>query len=236
MTFPHFFAPSVEDDIVRIEGEEARHALRVLRIKPGERVTVSDGRGTVVEGVVEPDARALVVRVAARERSSSPPPRLVVYPAVPKKGKLEVIVQKLTELGVEEIRPWFAERSVPRWDPSKSASYAERLRAVALEAAKQSRRPFLPEVFEPGRLGDLPEVTVVLDAGAPESLNAALAGKTPAELGLVVGPEGGLSPEELAELQALGSRVATIGPTILRAETAAIVGATLVLARYSRIG
>jgi len=163
---PHFFADSVDSDHVSITGDDAHHAARALRIKPGEEITVSDGRGNVVRArTLDASLSRLTAEVTARNHVEQPSPLLVVFPAVPKGGKLETIVQKLTEIGVDEIRPWFSARSVVRWDAAKAATRADRLRAVAREAAMQSRRAWLPVVSDPvtfgempAPLGDLPEV------------------------------------------------------------------------------
>jgi 16S rRNA (uracil1498-N3)-methyltransferase len=233
---PHFFAGSVDGDRISIHGEDARHARRVLRIAPGERITVADGRGSVVTAVVEPDDTALVARVVDRRSVEPPRPRIVVYPALPKAGKLDLVVQKLTELGVAEVRPWIAERSIPRWDARKAAAQTERLRAIAHEAAKQSRRAFLLDVAEPAPLGDLPATTYVLHEGASGRLAGARPVSPPDVVGVVVGPEGGLSEREVEDLTAAGARPVTVAPTVLRAETAAIVGPALVMALFDQLG
>ena len=130
MSAPHFFADSLDSDHVSITGDDAHHAARALRIRPGEEITVSDGRGTVVRGrTLEVSPSRVTAEVTARDHVDQPSPLVVVFPAVPKGGKLETIVQKLTEIGADEIRPWFAARSVVQWDQAKTAARAQRLRA-----------------------------------------------------------------------------------------------------------
>lgn len=237
MTAAHFFCDDVAGDTIRITGDDAHHAARALRIRSGEEITISDGTGHVVRAnVTAVSAVALEAAVTARTSVEQPSPRVLVFPAMPKAGKLDAVVQKLTELGVDEIRPWFSKRSVVRWDEGKTADRTTRLRAIAREAAMQSRRAWLPEVAEPGPLDMLPETTFVLDESATAGLMAALPSVAPASIGVVIGPEGGLAPDEVGLLTGAGVHAVSLGSPILRTETAAVVGPALVLARYERLG
>src|SRR5439155_1383993 len=121
----------------------------------------------------------VTVDVPSHIKGEQPSPRVIVFPAMPKAGKLDAVVQKLTELGVDEIRPWFAKRSVIRWDAGKTAGRTARLRAIAREAAMQARRAWLPEVAEPGPLEHLPEIAFVLHESATAGLIAALPSVAP---------------------------------------------------------
>jgi len=237
VTAPHFFAEHVDSDHITITGNDAHHAARALRIRPGEQITVSDGHGTVVRArCTDVSSARLTAEVIAREHFEQPSPLLVVFPAVPKGGKLETIVQKLTEIGVDEIRPWFSARSVVRWDAAKAAGRAQRLRAVVREAAMQSRRTWLPTVSDPGPIEQLPEVTLLLHEEATQGLSASLPSVAPRSVAVVIGPEGGLDAEEAERLTGMGARPVSLGRPILRTETAAIVGPALVLAQYGRLG
>lgn len=238
MTAPRFFAEDVSGDRVALTGDEARHAVTVLRIRPGEAVTISDGRGSVVEAVVEEAGSTLVSRVTGRATEPPPRPELVVFQALPKRGKLDLVVQKLTEIGAGEIRLFPAERSVTRWDRAKGRAQTARLAGIALQAAKQSRRSRLVEVAEPVSLTGLrlPEATVVLHEEATSRLLEALPADPPTALGLVVGPEGGLTPSEVATLRERGATPVSLGPLILRTETAALAAASIILARYGLLG
>lgn len=236
MTAAHFFLDDVAGDRLRISGDDGRHAARVLRLRPGEEITVGDGRGTVVRARVSTIADAAVdAEVTDRMRVPAQMPRLTVCPAVPHSGKLDLVTQKLTELGVDAIVPWVAARSVPRWGRQKAARQGARLRAIAYEAAKQARRPWLPEVLDPDALQPPAGAAVVLHETADRSLRDVLPDDCDA-LTMVTGPEGGLTPQEVEQLRARGAVVATLGPLVLRTETAAIAGAVLVLGRYGRIG
>ena len=237
MSAHHFFARTVAGDEVVIEGDDARHAARVLRIREGEEITVADGLGTMVHARAV-DIGVGVLRAEVLDRVVVPPsrPSVTVFPAVSKQGKLDLVVQKLTELGVDRVVPWFAARSIVRWDEGKCRAHGDRLRAVAWEASKQSRRAWLPRIEDPARLSALPEVTTVLDEEGLDLLSTVLPVDPPDEIGVVVGPEGGLDRDEVRALRARGASVACLGSAILRTETAAIVGPALVLARYGRLG
>ena len=238
MTAPHFFSPDVTGGRVILERDDSRHALRVLRLRPGEQITVSDGRGSVVEATVGDEEDRLVGHVTARRSESEPRPALHVYQAIPKKGKLDLVVQKLTELGVASIHLFASRRSIPQWDAAKGAAHAARLGEVARQAAMQSRRAWLPQVLAPAPLSslDTTEPVVVLDGSATVRLAEALPDAAPAAIGLVVGPEGGLTEEEVTALRALGATPVSMGPLILRTETAALAAATIVLGRYGLLG
>jgi 16S rRNA (uracil1498-N3)-methyltransferase len=238
MTAPHFFAPDVSPDHITLEGEEARHAVRVLRIRPGEEITVSNGRGEVVTATVTEAGATLDAEIRKRHTEPVPRPAVTVFAAIPKAGKLDLVVQKLTELGVDKIRPFPAERSVSRWDAKKATAQTERLNAIAREAAKQSRRAWLPEVLAPEPLEklDLPASTFVLDEETEGGLRDLLPAEAPAEVGLIVGPEGGFTREEVAALAGRGVTAASLGPLVLRTETAALVAAAVVGVRYGRLG
>ena len=181
-------------------------------------------------------AAEVIADVIARDFVEQPSPHLIVFPAVPKAGKLETIVQKLTEIGVDEIRPWFASRSVAHWDERKSASRTTRMQTVAKEAAMQSRRAWLPIVVAPAPLQDLPDLCFVLHEDADSRIGVVLPTVAPQTIGVIIGPEGGLDPSELEHLSAIGATIVSLGQQVLRTETAALVGPVLVLGHFRRLG
>ncbi|MGH2727359.1 MAG: RsmE family RNA methyltransferase, partial [Actinomycetota bacterium] len=160
------------------------------------------------------------------------------FQAIPKKGKLDLVVQKLTELGAASIRLVVGERSVPRWDAAKGNAHAARLGEVARQAAMQSRRAWLPSVLPPvpSSALELPSPCVVLDENARTRLGDALPDDAPAVVGLVVGPEGGFTGDELTAFRERGAIPVSLGPLILRTETAALAAAAVVLGRYGLLG
>lgn len=215
----HVFLDDLDDPVV---AEADRHHLeRVLRLRAGEAVSVSDGRGgrrvctftAAADGRLEPAGEV--------ERAPAPAPPIAVGFALVKGDKPEWIVQKLTECGVDRILPFVAERSVVRWDAAKAARNEERLQRVAVEAAMQSRRVWLPDVaaVQPfGRLAATAGAALAdVEGEAPDP------GRWPV---LLVGPEGGWSDAERA---AVAAKV-RFGPTILRAETAAVAAGVLLSA------
>ncbi len=238
MTAPHFFAPDVSGAVVALGDDESRHALRVLRMRPGEAITISNGHGDMVRATVIDAGPLLTAAVAERRTVARPEPRLVMFCAIPKAGKLDLVVQKLTELGVDAIQPFRAARSIARWDPGKAKAQTERLNTIAHEAAKQSRRAWLPEVRPPASLDEiaLPAVSFVVDEEARTPLRESLPVEAPETVAIVVGPEGGLEREEVAALAERGAPAASLGPLILRTETAALVAAAVVGVRYGLLG
>lgn len=235
MTAHHFFVDSIESDRITIEGEDARHAVRVLRITKGEPITVSDGRGGVASAVVVDGGRSLTARVVDRRVEPRLQPHLAVYQGLPKSGKIEEVVQSLVQIGVDEIVPVRMRRSVPKWDPSRAVDKVARLRTVAREAAMQSRRAHLPHVGDVVDLDDLPRGSLVLHEAADRRLRDAVPTEPPERIDLVVGPEGGIDDEELSQLLESGGLAVTLGPTVLRTELAAVVAATALLARWGRL-
>ena len=242
MTPPRFLAPpdALARDPVRLVGAEAHHAAVVRRLRPGEDVEVTDGAGQVVRGVVR-EARpdALVVDVRARRQVPPPQPRVVVAQALPKGERATLAVAALTEVGVDEVVPWAAARCVPRWTGPRGERSRERWAAVAREAGKQARRDRTAEVAalatkaELARRAAAAAACLVLE-GAAELPLADVQVPATGEVLLVVGPEGGITDDELATLAAAGGRAVRLGPTVLRTSTAGAVAAALVLSRTAR--
>jgi 16S rRNA (uracil1498-N3)-methyltransferase len=210
------------DDHVALGGEEGHHLQRVRRVRPGEVVTGADGWGRWrVYEVTDAQGGELVLD-ARTELAHEPKlvPALTVAVALTKGEKPELVVQKLTELGVDRVLFVAAARSVARWDDAKAAANLERLRRVAREAGQQSRRARLPEIDGPVTPAELCGNPGLLVAG-PDGVPAA---ELPSPLGgewlVAVGPEGGFDPVELESFGA-APRLA-VGRLVLRAETAAI--------------
>ena len=216
-----------------IEGDEGFHAATVRRIRPGESLVLSDGAGTVADCVViGVDKRTLTARV--EERRSTPPPatRVTVVQAIPKSERSELAIELATEAGADEFVAWQAARCVARWDGERAAKGLRRWRAVARSAARQSRRPWIPEVSGPmscEQLGayiservDAGAVALVLHESAGRALREMPVGQADSII-LVVGPEGGLSDTEVNTLAAAGAVPVRLGPTVLRTSTAAAV-------------
>lgn len=209
----HVFVRSL-DKLVLGVGDE-HHLARVLRLQPGEVVTASDGAGAWRScrwsaGALAPDGEVT--------HDPRPAPAITIAFALTKGDRPEWVVQKLTEIGVDVISPFVAERSVVRWDEARAARAVDRWTIVAREAAMQSRRTWLPEI-EP--------VTSFRSVAGREGVGRAERGGEPVTLArpvLLIGPEGGWGQTERLDRP---SDDVALGPMVLRAETAAIVGAAL---------
>lgn len=250
MTAPFFLvAPesltAVVGGVVVIEGAEGRHAATVRRLGPGEPVLVGDGAGRVVEGVVSAvvGRDRVEVVVSSYVEHPLPSPRLAVVQALAKGDRGELSVELLTEVGVDVVVPWSASRSVAQWRAEKAERGVERWRSTAREAAKQSRRPFVPEVRPLATTADVVRlVAEIVTAGGTAVLLHEAAGPRMASLAvprsgdvvLVVGPEGGTSDEERAAFEAAGAVAVRLGPSVLRTSTAGTVAAAVVLASCGR--
>jgi 16S rRNA (uracil1498-N3)-methyltransferase len=234
MTPPLFLLdPLPPGDLVVLDGDEGRHAARVKRIGPGEDVLVGDGHGSIASCTVEAAAAdRLTLRVRERRTEPRPDPRLVVVQALPKGDRAELTVELLTELGVDEIVPWAASRSIGQWRDAKSLA---KWRRTAAESAKQSRRAWVPDVRDLASTADVAAratgalvlhesaTAALADAGLPDS----------GEIVLIVGPEGGIADDEIAVLTEAGATAVRLGGYVLRTSTA---GAAALAALSLRIG
>jgi 16S rRNA (uracil1498-N3)-methyltransferase len=235
------------DGRYELTGPEGRHAATVQRLRPGEVLELVDGRGGRVRGqVVEVGRDRLTVVLGAIDREPAPAPGITVVQALPKGDRGELAVQLLTEVGVDVVVPWQAARCVVRWQGPRGEKALERWRATAREAAKQSRRAWVP-VVEPvagtaavasrcatGSAGGAMAYVLHESATVPLSGCPLPAPGTPGELVLVIGPEGGVSEEELAEFTAAGATAVRLGPAVLRTSTAGVAAIALLSGRLGR--
>lgn len=224
-----------------LSGDEGHHAARVRRIRPGEAVLVADGRGTLLRCTVRAvDGENVRLQVTGRELVPEGQPRLVVVQALPKGERAELAVETMTELGVDVVVPWPASRSVTQWHGARGEKALAKWRRTAAEAAKQSRRARVPEVTGPASTKD---VAALLDAAAlglvlHEDADAplrAVALPLVGDVVVVVGPEGGISPDELDTFAAAGGTPVRLGDTVLRTSTAgaaAVSALSLLLDRW----
>ena len=211
-------------DLVALTGPEARHAVTVSRIALRESLTIGDGAGTVVAGpVVSAESDRVDVRVDRVRRVDRPTPGIRLAQALAKGGRDEAAVQAATELGVDGVIPWAANRSIVRWEGAKAAKNVERWSSIVREATKQSMRPWLPDVA-----GLSSTAQLASRAGVERILVLDPDGATPLgdlrpdgrDLVLVIGPEGGIAPEEIARLTDAGAETVRMGTGILRTSTA----------------
>jgi 16S rRNA (uracil1498-N3)-methyltransferase len=241
VTAPLFFVDSARDlepgSRVTLSPEDSRHALRSLRLRPGEAVTVADDEGLVGTGTMaDPEDRLAVIAVEGLRRATRRAPIVSVAMAPPKGDRLPWAVQKLAELGVDEFAPLVTARTERGWNEDRAERLTQRLARVAREAAMQSRRPFIMRVLPAVGL----EEALAVDAPVIALWEGAADGPTfpeePAGIRLLIGPEGSFTDDEIDIIEGRDARIASLGEGILRTETAAVAGATLVLARYGRLG
>jgi len=224
----HFIVPDCTNaeigELVSLTGTEAKHASVVRRVRVGETITLGDGKGTWLEGAVADVSPSVVtVRVGSRSTADVPATRLLLAQALAKGDRDELAVQAACELGVDEVIPWQAARSVSRWEGPKAAKGRERWASIVREAAKQAHRAWVPEVAAVETTAQLvrraPDARIlVLDPWTPTRLSAVEPDGR--DIVLVVGPEGGIAPEELERMDAAGAERVKLGDTVLRTSTA----------------
>ncbi|MBF6172280.1 16S rRNA (uracil(1498)-N(3))-methyltransferase [Nocardia blacklockiae] len=215
-----------------LDGPEGRHAATVRRIRVGEPITLSDGAGVVAESeVVAAQKDRLELKVLNRAVAQRVSPPVTVVQALPKSDRSELAVELMTEAGADVIVPWQAARCVANWE-GKARKGVDKWRAAARSAARQSRRPYIPEVPDLHRTPDV--LQLVRKAQADNGVVAALheSGRSrfvdlpvaqASHVVLIVGPEGGLDDSELTALTDAGAAPVLLGPTVLRTSTAAAV-------------
>ena len=235
MTYPLFLLEDLADPLptvgsqVELAGEEGRHAAVVRRIRPGEIIMIGNGRGRGVRGVVlEVRGPTLIIEVTDHLTSPVDMRRFVAAQALAKGDRAELAVEMLTEIGVDEILPWQASRSIVRWSSERAARALAKWRSAAREAAKQSRRLTVPQVSGPVSTGQLAQRVTIVDLAlllheeATDSL-AEVDLPSAGTILIIIGPEGGISSEELRHLTAAGARPVSISDAVLRTSTAGVV-------------
>ncbi len=229
-----FYIDPPEGDYAALPAEEAKHAEKVLRLRPGDEVCAMDGAGRRWRAELGEGAR---VRLIEALPSNEAPVRLTVYEGLPKADKLDFIAQKLTELGAARLAPVKMERCVVKLDGRDGEKRRERLQKIAREAAKQCGRGQPLEAVAPMNWREALEAMKAHDALLIPWEDARGTGMKDVfaelpdakDIGIVIGPEGGMSPEEVDAMLQLGGRTVTLGPRILRTETAAVVTAALAM-------
>jgi 16S rRNA (uracil1498-N3)-methyltransferase len=244
MTLHVHLVPSLagveEGSTVRVEGDEAHHAVVVRRLRVGEAVMVTDGLGRSATGRVAAAGKgALDVIVSSLATAARPEPRVVLVQALPKGDRGELAVAMLTEVGVDRIVPWAATRSVAGWKGERGAKSLHRWQVTARESAKQSRRTWFPEVAPLASTLDV--VTLFRSAALGIVLHEAASQPLPSldipgtgEVVVVVGPEGGLTDEEITSFEEAGAAPVRLGNEVLRTSTAGVAAVAALLSRTPR--
>lgn len=256
MSNPVFFTPAgTLDQLVPgahfvLDGAEARHAVTVKRLAVGESVDIADGAGKRITGTVTAVApQELTVECGALAEEPRPEVRLVLVQALAKGDRDELAAETATELGIDAVIPWQAERSIVRWKPERAAKAHAKWQSVVTAAAKQARRAWIPEVRAAVDANGLQaavaaaDLAVILHEDAVRPLRRVLEawhadagdGGGSREVLLIVGPEGGISPREVTRLCDAGAVTALLGHHVLRSSTAgpaATVVASDILGRW----
>lgn len=227
-------------DTVTLTGSEAKHAATVSRIRVGETIRVSNGRGLIVTGEVRTATPSAVeLRVEAVQTQPAAQPPLWLVQALAKGDRDELAIQAATELGVDRVIPWAAARSISRWDAAKAIKGRDRWQTIVDEAAKQSLRAWTPSVSPLHDTAELeaiaaqPDVLMLVCVPGAESALASL-DLDDRTVCLVVGPEGGLEPREIERLVTAGAEPVRLGPEVLRTSTAGPAALAVLAARLGR--
>ena len=234
MSLPVFLHPDLSlADVgqpVGLDGAEGRHAVTVKRMGPGESLVLIDGSGlritaTITDVQGKDTLAALVDDITT---SSEPSPRVIVAQAIPKSERAELAVDLATQAGADEIIAWQADRCVSKWDAKKAPKALSKWESAAVAAAKQSRRTRIPAVRGPVTTRQLCEEisgtgALVLHEDATLRLKDLDDLDTAETIYLLVGPEGGIGEEELAQLTAAGATAIKLGPEVLRTASASMV-------------
>ncbi|MEJ1155570.1 16S rRNA (uracil(1498)-N(3))-methyltransferase [Microbacterium marmarense] len=232
--------PAGVGETVTLTGPEAHHAAAVRRVRAGEEVTVGDGRGGWLRGtVISVAPKEVCIAVEERQQFAEPHPRVILVQALAKGDRDELAVQAATELGIDAIVPWQSARSVSRWDAAKKAKGRARWASIVREAAKQAHRAWVPEVSDVVTTAALvaraqSSRVVLLEPTATQRLSTFEVKDDPRDLLLVVGPEGGISPDEITALIGAGADLVRLGETVLRTSTAGPAALAVLSARLDR--
>jgi len=244
MSLATFVHPAVATvavgDELTLDGAEGHHAVTVRRIRAGEQIALTDGVGTTaVVSVTQVGGKSLTGTVESVATAAAETPRVMVVQAIPKGDRGELAVEMLTEVGVDAIVPWEAARSVARWRGDRGAKALARWRTTAREAGKQARRSWFPEVTDVATTEDV--AALLAKAGVPVVLHGAASGPLAdipipgrAEIVIVVGPEGGLTDDEIEAFAAVGAEPVRMGSSVLRSSTAGVAAAAALLSRTPR--
>jgi len=239
-----FYIDAPVDGVALLPPEEARHALKVLRLRPGDEVCAMDGAGRRWRGEIgDIDGGSICVKLLEPLPDNEAPVRLTVYEGLPKADKLDFIAQKLTELGAAALVPVRMTRCVVKLDGKDGEKRRERLEKIAREAAKQCGRGMPLQVAAPMDWRMALQAMAAHDllmipweeAGGMRLKDVFASNSDARDIGIVIGPEGGITADEVEAMAAAGGQCVTLGPRILRTETAAVVSAALAMQLWGDI-
>lgn len=225
----------IQKDVPAVTGPDARHISKVLRLKKNDAILLIDGTGYLYEAKITglSDERVEVAVIRGYLRENEPPVRIIVGQGFLKDRKMDLLVRYLTEIGVTGWVPVFTRNAVPRPEAKRLALRVERWKTIAREAAKQCRRSLPPDILDPVTFDELLEMEADLKIVFWENETKARLEKPPVRTALtsimvLLGPEGGFTENEIRRARLAGFATASLGPRILRAETAALAACTLI--------
>lgn len=239
-----FFVPkdSVKRGVISVTGQEAHHIADVMRLKPKDKVVTFDGTGKEYIGVIkEAGKKSVVIEVIeTREAAKARAPGVTLIQAIPKREKIEYLIEKATELGVGSIVPVFTGRTIPDWDPEKRASHVVRWRKIAREASKQCGRPDIPNIPDIARFSDVIndercsglKLIAALEDGA-EPIRRALKDFKGDHICIAIGPEGDFTPDEVKDAFGRGFKPVSLGIRVLKSDTAGLFALSAIDYEYS---
>lgn len=233
---------SVKGSKISVLGEEAHHIVDVMRLKVGDGVVTFDGTGKEYVGVIrEAGKKSIVIEVTAtRESATALAPKVTLIQAIPKREKIEYLIEKATELGVNSIVPVFTDRTIPNWDEEKKTAHVLRWRKIAREASKQCGRLDIPEIPWIDRFSDLVnskdmqglKLIAALQDGT-EPMRKAMEGFKGDHIYIAIGPEGDFTPEEVKDAVSRGFKPVSLGLRVLKSDTAGLFALSAIDYEYS---
>ncbi len=239
-----FFSPpeSVKDDKIFIEGKEAHHLLKVMRLKKGDEVAIFDGQGNSYEGpIIEEGKKSAIVKILTRKKVKRlNQPSITLAQGIPARGKMDYLVEKATELGVDKIFPLETQRSVVKMNRTKAEAARRRWEKIAVSASKQSGRVSLPVISRIIKfsqfLRKIAEFDLVLffclsSEGGALKRNIRHKGR-PCNILVLIGPEGGFSSEEIKQAKLSGFNLINLGANVLKSDTAALAVLSILQYEY----
>ncbi|HHY91014.1 MAG TPA: 16S rRNA (uracil(1498)-N(3))-methyltransferase [Clostridiales bacterium] len=237
-----------EKNYIRIDNQEDRkHIVKVLRLNIGDCVEISDGCGHVYIAEIQSISESVIDLKLLEKRKSETEPNveIILFQSIPKSDKMEMIIQKTVELGIAHIVPVISQRTVVRLDGKNEQKKLERWRKIASEAAKQCKRGMIPEIHPPiffeqmlKQISQYDFVVIPYEKEKELGLKDLLKNREPAwrKIGIVIGPEGGFTEEEISAAKSAGAVSVTLGPRILRTETAGFVVLSIFMYEIGDLG
>lgn len=235
----------IEGDKISIIGSDVRHIRDVLRLKKGEKIEIACGGNTYISEIIELEKKEVILKVLSKYKGENEPSNFIVlYQGLAKGSKMDFILQKCTEIGVSEFYAIETNRAVVKIkNEKKSNSKVERWQEITDQAAKQSKRDIIPKVNEVLSFNKMIEllngeenIIVPYEDERKESIKSGLKHINNGKIHLIIGPEGGFEESEIEKLKLLGGKIVTLGPRILRTETAGLAASTMIFYELGDLG